>query len=460
MMKPKRTLVGNIDAAVLAFTAGQDAVLDRELVEADCIGTAAHVTMLAAMRLERPVIAEAECAAVKQALLDIMRGARAGRFRIRTADQDVHMAIERTLTARLGDVGKRVHTGRSRNDQVAVDLRLYGKDNVLQLLLDLSALASALLRFARAHAQWPMVGRTHLQPAMPSSVGLWASAYAEGLLDDGDLLRGALEHLDRCPLGSAAGYGVPLPIDRERTARLLGFAGPVHNVLHASQTRGKVEGIVLAALSRLMLTLSRLSADLILYTMPEFGYFSLPAELCTGSSIMPQKKNPDVLELVRGRAARVRGYAAAVDNLMHALPGGYHRDLQETKEPFIEGLRTTRACVAVMTRLIGALKADRAALGRGFRPGVFAADRALELVRDGVPFRDAYDRVRAGLANLEQADPGAAIAAKGHLGGTGALGLPVLGKRVRALKEFASRKRSRYHAAVSRLLDTTYPELS
>lgn len=457
--KAKRTLVGDIADAVLAFTVGKDPELDRVLVEADCIGTAAHVTMLSDLPMDPPLLPVSERERVVDALVDIMASARAGRFRIRTSDQDVHLALERELTLRLGETGRRVHTGRSRNDQVAVDLRLYGRERLWDVMESGAALANVLLRFARRHERVPMVGRTHQQPGMPSSVGLWASAFAEGLLDDAVLLRAVYDLTDRSPLGSAAGYGVPLPIDRRKTAALLGFARPIHNVLHASQTRGKWEGAVLQALAQVMVTLSRLSRDLILYSMPEFGYFSLPVECCTGSSIMPQKQNPDVLELVRAKAARLQGDAAGVLGVTGGIPGGYNRDLQETKEALLRGLDTTVRSLRIMEFLVTRLRANPDALRRGFRPEVFATDRVLERVAAGESFRDAYTSVREHLDELETSDADEAVRRKTHLGAPAGLDLAEMRKEVRATSSFAKRARRRYYARISKLLGVPYPEL-
>jgi len=458
-MKTRNTLVGRIDREVLAFTVGKDLTLDRLLVEADCLGTAAHVTMLARLPLRPPLLTAAQRTAVVAELVAIMRAARRGRFAIAAEDQDVHLAVERMLTRRLGDLGKRVHTARSRNDQAATDLRLYTRGELLEALDEALALAGVLLRLGRRHAAVPMVGRTHLQPAMPSSVGVWASAYAESLLDDVDLLRAAYELNNRSPLGSAAGYGVPLPIDRVLTARLLGFRGPVHNVLHAANLRGKCEAAVLAALGQAMITLSRLAEDLILFTMPEFGYFSLPPAFCTGSSIMPQKNNPDVLELVRARAAVVLGWGATAAAIVSRLPGGYQRDLQETKEPLIEGLRTIRSCLRILTPLLSALRVHRERLAAGFTPSVFATDRALELAAEGVPFRDAYRRVKEDLAGLRALDPRAALARKTHLGAPAGLDWAGLRRRMAAAARATGRERRRCQRALTALLGVRYPEL-
>jgi argininosuccinate lyase len=454
-MSTSKTITGRIDRDVLSFTVGRDPQLDLNLAEADCLGTAAHVTMLSRVPIRPPLLSPRDAKRVLKALAGIMDGIRAGRFAIRTDDQDVHMAVERMLTDRLGHLGKRVHTARSRNDQVAVDLRLYGKEQLLALVSEIAELAEVLLAFARRHVSVPMVGRTHLQPAMPSSVGVWACAYAESLLDDVRLLQAAYDLNNQCPLGSAASYGVPLPIDRKLTARLLGFAAPIHDVLHAGNSRGKCESAILAAAGQVMISLSRLAVDLMLYSTPEFGYFSLPPEYCTGSSIMPQKYNPDILELVRAKATRVLGFAGTVAATVSGLPGGYNRDLQETKEPFMDGLQTTRACTRIMARLVRGVTVNRDALLRGFSPSVFATDRALDLVAGGMPFRDAYQHVRDHLDELQSASPAAAIRRKTHLGASAGLDWSVPRGRVRQTVKWAGLEKKKHDRAMKRLLGTT-----
>ncbi|MCX7590285.1 MAG: argininosuccinate lyase [Kiritimatiellae bacterium] len=457
----ERTLVGNVDIEVLAFTAARDSEVDRLLVEADCLGTAAHVTMLSSLRLSCPLITARERDAIVAALSQIIAEARAGNFRIKLADHDVHLAIERTLTRRLGIAGRKIHAGRSRNDQVAVDLRLYAKEQLLDLREEVVLLCRVLLGLAGRYRLLPMVGRTHLQPAMPGSLGLWASAHAESLLDDLDLLLAAYELNDRSPLGAAAGYGVPLPIDRQMTSRLLGFSRPIHNVLYAVNSRGKCEATILAACGQVMLSLSRLAEDLILYSMPEFGYFILPAEMCTGSSIMPQKKNPDVLELIRARAHRVHAAALAVAAICSGLPSGYNRDVQETKEPLVEGLATTRAAVRVMTKLLGSMQVCERALRAAFTPQVFAADRALELVAGGMAFRDAYVYVKKHLdEEVQSTDPDRAVAAKRHEGAPAGLDLKMLQRRAGLALRTIRAQRRRFHKAISCLLGVSYPLLT
>ena len=458
-MTTRKTIVGKINSEVLEFTAGRDVVLDLALVEADCIGSAAHVTMLSRIPLKKQLFSKSQRNRVVSELVRIIRASRKGAFKISEEDQDVHLAIERTITAKLGDLGRKIHTARSRNDQVAVDLRLYGKKQLLGVMDETAELSLALLKFAAQNVSVPMVGRTHLQPAMPSSVALWASAHAESLIDDAIILKGAYGFNDRCPLGSAAGYGVPMNIDRKLTSKLLGFREPIHNVLYASSARGKCESVILSALSQVMLTLSRLAEDLIIYSMPEFGYFVLPSAYCTGSSIMPQKKNPDVPELVRAKASVVLGCASTVSGIMKNLPSGYNRDMQETKGLFIEGVRTTRACLRIMALLVNKLDVNKKALFAGFTPDVFAADKALELVAGGMPFRAAYDEVKAHLNELSAVNPEKAISAKKHLGAPGGLSLGLLRGKAMQTKKFAASESVKFDSTVAKLLGPQYPKM-
>ncbi len=448
----KTTTVGTIDDEILAFTAGKDLVLDLQLAESDCIGSAAHAIMLSKMPVNPPVLTTEEAAAVCKELGTIRKSVLERAFVIEAADQDVHLTVERKLTEALGDLGKKIHTGRSRNDQVAVDLRLFAKQALLELIEDSADLAEALTRFGETHQKVPMVGRTHMQPAMPSSVGLWATSYAEAVLEDIQSLRLVYELNDQCPLGAAAGYGVPLPIDRQLTSDLLGFARPLHNVAHAIQARGKLEYQILQAMGQLMITLSRVAQDLMLFTLPEFGYFTIPKVFGTGSSIMPNKNNPDVLELIRSKAGLVLGYGSAVGHILHAAPGGYNRDLQDSKEPFLEGLATTRASVRILARCVAGLTVNEDKLRGAFDGGVFATDAALALVAAGMPFRDAYHQVKANLADLDNEDPDAAIARKTHLGGTAGLHFGLYADRIASTRGFVEKGRTHFDHAVRRLL--------
>jgi argininosuccinate lyase len=414
------------------FTVGNDYILDQNLVVSDCLCSIAHIQMLAKIG----VLTEDEFKALKKALLDIIKLSEKGKFQIKLSDEDCHTAIEGYLTAKLGDVGKKVHTGRSRNDQVLTATRFYAKTRLLQIIDRALDLEDSLIKFAEKNKNVPMPGRTHMQIAMPSSVGLWGAAFAEELLDDIAFLNAAYELNNRCPLGSAASYGVPLPLDRELTASLLGFADIQNNVLYANNSRGKIESMIADALEQLTLTYSKMAQDLIIFSMPEFGYFSLPAQLCSGSSIMPQKKNPDGLELLRGKAASMAGYCAGMKNVIRALPTGYNRDFQETKELFIKVLDTADISTQVAKLTIDELKVNKAKLLEGFTPEIFATDEALRLVASGRSFRDAYKEVGLNLKKLKNEDPVAALKKRTSLGTPGNLNLKYAKETAAAFRFF------------------------
>ena len=397
-----------LDALIEQFTVGDDYHLDRALVAADCVASLAHATMLAAIGVVTPAQLEELRAALLQALELAQRRA----FSIERADEDGHTALERFLTQRTV-AGTRVHTGRSRNDQVMAALRLYGREALTEVQHSVLNLADALFDFAARYERSPMPGRTHTQVAMPSTLGVWAAAFAEELLDDLALVATCYRLTNRSPLGSAAGYGAPLPLDREQVAGLLGFEGPVHNVLTAANSRGKLEAATLDALDQVAITVSRLAQDLILFSLPELGYVTLPVELCTGSSIMPHKRNPDGLELVRARAASVSALSGAVKGIVRNLPSGYHRDLQETKRPYLTALDTVIGQVLVMTLTVERLQVSEAALARSLTPELYVTDAAFALVQQGVAFRDAYRQA----ADYRQAAQGNAVSGGNDAGG-------------------------------------------
>jgi argininosuccinate lyase len=411
----------SLDSLMEAFTVGDDPVLDMRLVNADCVASMAHAAMLASIR----VLSKTDLEALSKGLASVIAMNDRGDFAILRADEDVHTAIENHLVKAVGDAGKRIHTGRSRNDQVIAALRLWTRGYLFAFQKACLSLAARLLDFAKANERVPMPGRTHMQVAMPSSVGLWAGAYAEELLDDVAVSRGAFSILDCSPLGSAASYGVPLPLNREMVADLLGFSRVQNNVLYANNSRGKFESIALHAVEQAALTLSKMAQDLILFSMPEFGYFVLPQELCSGSSIMPQKKNPDGLEITRAKCAAVSADLLSIKSVIKALPSGYNRDFQETKGPFFHGCETGLACVRIMDLTIEKLAVNHDRLRAAFTPDIFATDRALELVSEGMPFRDAYKEVGRNLDALASRDPVEAIAKKTSTGATGNLRLDV-----------------------------------
>jgi len=433
-----------LDALIERYTVGRDYELDQQLLPADALASMAQARQLAKIGLLTPGEADALVAELGRIVLDW----KAGRFVVRPSDEDCHTAIENRLTERLGDAGKKIHTGRSRNDQVLTALRVFGRSRLEMVRGGVLGLVEDLTTFAEVHQKVPMPGRTHLQTGMPSSVGLWAAAWAEELLDTLVLAEGAYRLLDRSPLGFAASYGVPLPLDREYSAALMGFAGVHRNVLAASHSRGKGEAAVLDVLDQIGLTLSRMAQDLILFSLPEFGYFRLPDELCTGSSIMPQKKNPDGLELTRAKSATLSSYSALVKNVLRGQPSGYNRDLQETKEPYFRGLDLACEMLAIVGLTIRKLEVVPGALVKAFTPDIFATDAAYELVLAGQSFRDAYRQVGMNLGDLEGRDPQKTIGNRTHTGAAGNLGLEALRRDIGVQREACAADRSRIEAAL------------
>jgi argininosuccinate lyase len=439
------------DARMLAYTVGDDRDIDARLLRWDVIGSLGHVEALVRGRIVSP----RQRGAMRRSLLAALRAVAAGDLVIGAEHEDVHSAIEFWLTRHFGDAGERIHTGRSRNDQVALDLRLYLKDTVLDLHGLMTSLAAELLAYARRHrrAVWP--GYTHQRMAMPSSAGLWAAAYAEGLLDAADGILGFWSRLDRSPLGSAAGYGVPLPLAREAAARALGFAGIDQAVTTTQNGRGALEAQVLFWCCGAAHECSKLSADVILFSADEFGWLHLPHEWSTGSSIMPQKRNPDLFELTRARAAALEGDLATVMALKSKLGGGYHRDFQLIKAPLWRGVDRTREMLAVLAAVIPQLGVDPARGAAALRPEVFATDEVMRRVRSGVSFRRAYRDVAAELSDgrmVPTISSQRLADSRRTTGGLGNLPLSALAARLRTSDRWRRSARRHFTAALSRLL--------
>ncbi len=375
--------------AVCDFTAGEDHVLDQRLVRHDCLASMAHARALR----RAGFLSGRDAGRLVRELERILALDAAGKFHIRPDEEDCHTAIENHLTERLGDAGKRIHAGRSRNDQVAASLRLYCREEIGAVRRLATALLADVRAFCRRHGRVAMPGYTHTRKAMPSSVGIWAGSFHDSISDSLRVLELSAALLDRCPLGSAAGYGSPADLDRELVAGELGFGSVQVNPLYVQNGRGKLEGFLLHALAQLMLDLNRMATDIILFSAVEFGYFTLPDGLCTGSSIMPQKKNPDVLELVRAKYHVVASLEHRVMGISGNLFSGYNRDLQLTKGPVMEAFDTVKACLAMMSLVMGGLGVDRANCRSAMTEELFAAERALKLAKQGLPFRDAYRKV-------------------------------------------------------------------
>jgi len=409
-----------INKKIEHFTVGNDFELDEKLVAYDAAGSIAHAMMLKKIG----ILNQTELKKVIKELKKIIKLHQEGKFHIKPEDEDVHTAIENHLVTKLGSLGKKIHTARSRNDQVLLDLHLYAKKELVEIKESVLNLCETMASFAKKHEFVPMPGYTHMQKAMPSSVGLWIMSFVESLIDDLKILNVAYELNNQCPLGSAAGYGTSFPIDREFVAKVLGFKKVQNNVLYVQNSRGKNEANIVFALSSIMNDLSKLATDMMLFTMSEFDYFKLPDGFYTGSSIMPQKKNFDAMEIMRAKAATINANYFEIISINAKLPSGYNRDFQLTKKPLIESFETTKECLEVMQLVIKNLKVNEAKLKQSCTPEIFATDQANELVMEGIPFRDAYKKVGKELKKINSQDSVKNIKSKKLVGAPGNLGIP------------------------------------
>lgn len=371
------------------FTVGHDRELDLYLAPYDVMGSMAHITMLHSIGL----IADDELPQLLRELKDIYRQAKEGNFVIEDGIEDVHSQVELLLTRRLGDMGKKIHAGRSRNDQVLLDLKLFTRDRLRRVAEAVRRLFRTLQQQSERYRHVLMPGYTHLQVAMPSSFGLWFGAYAESLADDLLLLQAAYRMANRNPLGSAAGYGSSFPLDREMTTRLLGFEGLNYNVVYAQMGRGKLERTVAAALAGVAGTVAKLAFDACLFNSQNFGFITLPAECTTGSSIMPHKKNPDVFELIRARMNRLQSLPQELLLISNNLPCGYFRDLQELKEAYLPAFDQLTDCLDMACYIVERISVNDHILDDPRYDAMFSVEEVNRLAAAGTPFRDAYKQV-------------------------------------------------------------------
>lgn len=430
-----------LNSLVRRFTVGDDPRLDLHLVHFDCLGSAAH-----ARTLERAGVLktdEADRLVAELGRIDAL--AAEGRFAIPDELEDCHTAIEAHLTAALGELGEKIHAGRSRNDQVATAARLTMRHHAIQWTDEITETIAAVTERIRRDGAIPMPGYTHMQPAMPSSVGLWLHAFAEALLEQLHAAGHLLEQLDRCPLGTGAGYGAGLPLDRRHTAELLGFSCEQRNPIDVQNSRGRMEIYFVRVAADLAAAVERLACDLLLFTTAEFGFFGLPEGLTTGSSIMPQKKNPDVLELVRAQAGRLRSRQHELEMLVAKLPSGYQRDLQLTKGPMIDAAREIADLLPITRLVVGSLTIHHDRLQAAMRPELFATHAALELVQKGMPFRQAYRQVAESLRSGTFTPPTATVSLPPEL-------LDATEAEVRAIVELLDAIRQRACLAETSLL--------
>ncbi len=371
------------------FTVGNDRNFDLLMAKYDVMGSIAHVTMLG----ENGMMSAEESAKAVAELKNILAEIEAGSFKIDEGAEDIHSQVEFMLTERIGNTGKMIHSGRSRNDQVAVDVKLYLRATIHELKDEILQLFDLLISKSEQHKQTLIPGYTHLQIAMPSSIGLWLGAYAESLVDDMEFLVAAWNVANKNPLGSGAGYGSSFPLNRTRTTSLLNFKTLNYNAVYAQMSRGKTEKLVAMAISSVAATLGRLSMDCCLYINQNFGFISFPDELTTGSSIMPHKKNPDVFELIRAKCSRIQSTPNELTLLINNLPSGYHRDMQLTKEILFPAINDLRACIEIMQVMLRAMSVKENILKDEKYKYLFSVEAVNELVNKGVTFRDAYAEI-------------------------------------------------------------------
>lgn len=388
-------------ALIESFTVGNDKDFDILLAKYDVQGSIAHVKMLGEVGL----MTREESNTAIRGLEEIAHDIEAGKFKIEEGIEDIHSQVELLLTQRIGEAGKKIHSGRSRNDQVAVDIKLYVKAELLSVRSEVKELFDLLIAQSEKYKDRLLPGYTHLQIAMPSSFGLWFGAYAESLVDDTEFLAAAYNIANKNPLGSGAGYGSSFPLNRKRTTEFLQFATLNWNSVYAQMTRGKTEKAAAIGLAAIGATLSRLAMDCCLYMNQNFGFISFPAELTTGSSIMPHKKNPDVFELVRARCNRIQSTPNELTLLMNNLPSGYHRDLQLTKEILFPAIESLKACLQLTRLMLSNIIIRENILDDEKYKYLFTVEALNELVNKGMPFRDAYkeigNQVEQGLFNFD-----------------------------------------------------------
>ncbi|MGJ1205193.1 argininosuccinate lyase [Sphingobacterium lactis] len=379
----------DVDSFVETFTVGQDREMDLQLAGADVLGSLAHTRMLNSIGL----MTDADLHAVQQELKNIYQEILSGSFQIEDSVEDVHSQVEMMLTERIGEAGKKIHSGRSRNDQVLVDLKLYFRSEIESIFKNTELLFEQLISLSNTYKSVLMPGYTHLQIAMPSSFGLWFGAYAESLVDDLHLLKAAWAVCNKNPLGSAAGYGSSFPLNRTMTTQLLGFDDLNYNVVYAQMGRGKTERILAQAMSSIAATLAKFAMDVTLFINQNFGFISFPAHLTTGSSIMPHKKNPDVFELIRSRCNKIQALPNEIALMTTNLPVGYHRDLQLLKENLFPAFQSLNDCLAIAKYMLEHITIKEDILNDPKYDYLFSVEVVNNEVLQGIPFREAYRNI-------------------------------------------------------------------
>jgi len=402
----------------------EGALFDNELVVYDVYGSIAHAKMLSKIG----IISHFEYEKLKQKLIEIIYKHKKGVFKIKPIDEDVHTKVENFLISELGNLGKKIHTGRSRNDQVLVDLRLYGKEKIINLSQKINQLIEMFINYAFKYEFIPMPGYTHMQKAMPSSIGMWLSSFAEQLLDLFQVLEAVYKLNNQSPLGSGASYGVSLPIDRKLTAKILSFSKVQNNSLYCQSSRITIQLSIIQMLVQIMLCVSRFASDLLLFTTSEFNFFKVNENICTGSSIMPQKKNLDLMEYVRAKTHSVISYEKLVASLGAGLPSGYNGDFGQTKAPFIQSLTITIKTLEVVLLTLNSIKPNVEILTKACSPEIYATKFAYQYVTKGISFRNAYIKVKNSINNISTPNIINSLKESKHFGGTGNLKLKTIKK--------------------------------
>ncbi|HEV3224564.1 MAG TPA: argininosuccinate lyase [Puia sp.] len=423
----------DINAQIEKFTVGRDPEFDMILAKYDVQGSMAHAKMLESVNM----LSADEARSIQKELENIELDIKNGLFHIDPGVEDIHSQIEINLTRKIGEAGKKIHTGRSRNDQVAVDIKLFLRAEILIIKSNVKELFDLLISLSHQYRNDLLPGYTHLQIAMPSSFGLWFGAYAESLIDDLEMLAAAYQITNKNPLGSGAGYGSSFPLNRKMTTELLGFNSLHYNVVYAQMSRGKTEKLVSFGLASIAATLSRLAMDCCLYMNQNFGFISFPDELTTGSSIMPHKKNPDVFELIRARSNRMQSVPNELSLLINNLPSGYHRDMQLTKEILFPSIEDLKACISMTVLMLSHIRVKKEILLDEKYKYLFSVEAVNELVNSGVPFREAYkiigNQIQSGKFSFDQSKP----LKHSHEGSLGNLNLSEIGEGMeRVLAKF------------------------
>jgi len=426
----------------------EEVTYDNLLVEYDSLGSIAHAYMLYKMN----ILSSDEFKKLKEKLIQIIDLYKKGKFVVEPNDEDVHTKVEAYLIDKLGEAGKKIHTARSRNDQVLVDLYLFSKNKLLEIFKQTSSLIEVYLMAAKKNEYIPMPGYTHMKKAMPSSIGLWLGSFAESLLDDLSMLKTTYELVDQSPLGSGAAYGIPLPIDRLLTTKLLGFSKIQNNSLYCQAFRPKIELAIVQALTQLMITMSKFAQDLLIFTTTEFNFFTIADKFCTGSSIMPQKKNLDLMEYLRAKTYTIIGHQQIIASIGASLPSGYNADFGETKKYLMESIKMVLQTIEVVKQIILTLKPNLEVLKKSCTKELLATQASYQLINKNLAFRDAYKKIGKDLEQIPDLDFLEVIKQTNHVGGPGNLGLKKIYQELSVKKKWWFNKENNFMNTIKNLI--------